>query len=121
MNVVLKHHRPPILLLLLNLFAFLKTWIGSQVQLQKSNSTTPTGNSFSVAYGSGGAWGDEVFEKVSISSSITVNQSIGIASEAIGFRDVDGILGLGPSQCKSKPEPFSKLQTTDRWNTDAHV
>ncbi|EGG11789.1 aspartic peptidase A1 [Melampsora larici-populina 98AG31] len=89
------------------------TWVGSGTRLENSESTIPTGSTFSVSYGSGSAWGTEVLEKVSVSSTISVNQSIGIASESFGFNDVDGILGLGPSKLTvgTQTEPKKQIPT----------
>ncbi|KAH9808895.1 aspartic peptidase A1 [Melampsora americana] len=89
------------------------TWVGSRTRLKSSHSTIPTGSTFSVSYGSGSAWGTEVLEKVSVSPSISVNQSIGIASESFGFSDVDGILGVGPSRLTvgTQTEPKKQIPT----------
>jgi hypothetical protein len=50
-----------------------------------------------VSYGSGSFSGTEYTDTVTLSSSLVIpSQSIGVASSASGFDDVDGILGIGP-------------------------
>jgi len=50
-----------------------------------------------VSYGSGSFSGTEFTDTVTLSDSLVIeNQSIGVASTATGFNDVDGILGVGP-------------------------
>ncbi|KAG0147168.1 hypothetical protein CROQUDRAFT_670709 [Cronartium quercuum f. sp. fusiforme G11] len=86
------------------------TWIGSRKPLQRTSSTVLTGTKFSISYGSGSAWGDEVLDNISLSPSTTVKQSIGIASKSYGFSDVDGILGVGPSKLTLGTQSVSKQE-----------
>nr|GAT49303.1 acid protease [Mycena chlorophos] len=75
------------------------TWIGAQ----KSNPYTPTSTStdtrktVNVSYGSGSFSGTEYTDQVTLAPGLVIqNQSIGVASTATGFDDVDGIIGIGP-------------------------
>ncbi|KAG9323032.1 hypothetical protein KVV02_001687, partial [Mortierella alpina] len=50
-------------------------------------------------YGSGSFSGKEYLDQVTLGSELVLrNQSIGVASTAKGFDNVDGILGLGPAE-----------------------
>lgn len=71
------------------------TWIGADKKYTPSSTSNKTEGQVSVQYGSGSFSGTEYTDKVSL-ASLTVTQSIGVASSATGFRNVDGILGLGP-------------------------
>ncbi|KAF9979932.1 hypothetical protein BGZ75_009060 [Mortierella antarctica] len=52
-----------------------------------------------VEYGSGSFSGKEYLDQVMLGSELVLkNQSIGVATEAEGFDNVDGILGLGPAE-----------------------
>ena len=51
----------------------------------------------SVTYGSGDFSGNEFTDTVTLGPDLVIEtQSIGVASSAQGFDDVDGILGIGP-------------------------
>lgn len=50
-----------------------------------------------MSYGSGSFSGEEWTDTVTLAPDLVINhQSIGIASSASGFSDIDGILGVGP-------------------------
>ncbi|KAM6493097.1 acid protease [Amanita muscaria] len=75
------------------------TWVGAN----KSNpynvfseTSKYTFNAVNVNYGSGSFAGNEFDDQVSF-GSFSIDQSIGAAAAARGFRGVDGILGLGPT------------------------
>ncbi|KAI9440274.1 acid protease [Lactarius psammicola] len=95
------------------------TWVGADKKYNRTSTSKNTGKSVSVSYGSGSFSGTEcaycsssalganlapqdlivfpVTDQVTLSPSLIVkSQSIGVASTAQGFSDVDGILGIGP-------------------------
>ncbi|OJT15186.1 Polyporopepsin [Trametes pubescens] len=73
------------------------TWVGAGQAYKKTSTSKSTGQSVNVSYGSGSFSGTEFTDTVTISSDLVIqNQSIGVASTAQGFNDVDGILGIGP-------------------------
>ncbi|KAI0755096.1 acid protease [Daedaleopsis nitida] len=73
------------------------TWVGADKRYVKTKTSTSTGQSVNVSYGSGSFSGTEYTDTVTLSSSLVIQkQSIGVASTAQGFQDVDGILGIGP-------------------------
>lgn len=73
------------------------TWIGAGLPYKPTSSSHSTGNTINVSYGSGSMSGKEYTDTVTLGSSLVIqNQSIGVASSAQGFEDVDGILGVGP-------------------------
>ncbi|KAG0703772.1 acid protease [Suillus ampliporus] len=73
------------------------TWVGANTAYNPTSSSKDTGNTVSVSYGSGTMSGKEYTDTVTLGSNLVIqNQSIGVASSAQGFQDVDGILGVGP-------------------------
>ncbi|KAH8992596.1 acid protease [Lactarius hatsudake] len=73
------------------------TWVGAGKKYIQTSTSEDTGKSVSVSYGSGSFSGTEFTDQVTLSPSLVVkSQSIGVASTAQGFTDVDGILGIGP-------------------------
>ncbi|KAI0685799.1 acid protease [Cytidiella melzeri] len=73
------------------------TWVGAGTKYVKTSTSKSTGHKVNVSYGSGSFSGTEFTDTVAISPSLVIqNQSIGVASTAQGFDDVDGILGIGP-------------------------
>ncbi|EGN98549.1 hypothetical protein SERLA73DRAFT_91976 [Serpula lacrymans var. lacrymans S7.3] len=74
------------------------TWVGAATQYVPTSTSQNTGDTVNVSYGSGSFSGTEYTDTVTLSSSLVIqNQSIGVASTATGFNDVDGILGVGPT------------------------
>ncbi|KAF9242658.1 acid protease [Melanogaster broomeanus] len=73
------------------------TWVGASTAYKPTSTSQATGNTINVSYGSGKMSGKEYTDTVTLSPSLVIkNQSIGVASTAQGFTDVDGILGVGP-------------------------
>jgi len=73
------------------------TWVGAATKYTKTSTSKSTGNTVNVSYGSGSFSGTEYTDTVTLGSDLVIkNQSIGVASTATGFNDVDGILGIGP-------------------------
>ncbi|KAI0345956.1 acid protease [Trametopsis cervina] len=73
------------------------TWVGAGQKYVKTNTSKSTGARVNVSYGSGQFSGSEFTDTVTLGPSLVIqNQSIGVASTAQGFNDVDGILGIGP-------------------------
>ncbi|KIJ62534.1 hypothetical protein HYDPIDRAFT_114177 [Hydnomerulius pinastri MD-312] len=73
------------------------TWVGANTPYNPTSSSQDTGNTINVSYGSGTMSGEEYTDTVTLSPSLVIqNQSIGVASSAQGFSDVDGIIGVGP-------------------------
>ncbi|KAF8843381.1 acid protease [Paxillus ammoniavirescens] len=73
------------------------TWIGANAPYNPTSTSQSTGNTINVSYGSGTMSGKEYIEMVTLSPTLVIqHQSIGVASSAQGFTDVDGILGVGP-------------------------
>jgi hypothetical protein len=73
------------------------TWVGASKAYVRTSTSTSTGHSISVTYGSGSFSGTEFTDQVTIASGLVIpKQSIGVASRSSGFSGVDGILGIGP-------------------------
>ncbi|KAJ7791223.1 acid protease [Mycena olivaceomarginata] len=73
------------------------TWIGADKAYEPTSTSTDTRNTVNVSYGSGSFTGTEYTDEVTLGPDLVIQkQSIGVASKATGFNDVDGILGIGP-------------------------
>ncbi|KAF7980823.1 hypothetical protein HWV62_36446 [Athelia sp. TMB] len=73
------------------------TWVGADKKYTPTSTSSDTGNTVSVSYGSGKFSGEEYTDTVTLSDDLVITkQSIGVASSATGFSGVDGILGIGP-------------------------
>jgi len=73
------------------------TWVGAGKKYVKTSTSHSTGDSVNVSYGSGSFSGTEFTDTVTVGKGLVIkNQSIGDASTAQGFSDVDGIIGIGP-------------------------
>ena len=73
------------------------TWVGAQTKYTSTSTSQDTGSGVSVSYGSGSFSGEEWTDRVDLGGGLVIEQqSIGVASTAQGFDDVDGILGIGP-------------------------
>lgn len=81
------------LCLLLSILAS-NLWTGARGFTKATSSDT--GNTVSVGYGSGQFSGEEYIGTVTLGGLTVSKQSFGGASSASGFNGVDGILGLGP-------------------------
>ncbi|KAG1851992.1 acid protease [Suillus tomentosus] len=74
------------------------TWIGADLPYEPTSTSYDTGNTINVSYGSGGMFGEEYTDTVTLGPDLVIqNQGIGVASYAEGFEGVDGILGVGPA------------------------
>ncbi|KAG2043738.1 aspartic peptidase domain-containing protein [Suillus americanus] len=74
------------------------TWIGALTPYKPTITSADTGNTVAVSYGSGSFSGEEYTDAVTLSPSLVIaEQSIGVARNSKGFDDVDGILGVGPT------------------------
>jgi len=73
------------------------TWVGAGKKYVKTSTSKSTGDSVNVSYGSGSFSGTEFTDTVTVGGGLVITkQSIGVASTAQGFSDVDGIIGIGP-------------------------
>ncbi|KAK9443502.1 aspartic peptidase A1 [Metarhizium brunneum] len=72
------------------------TWIGAQKAYVITSSSQETSDSVAVTYGSGSFSGLEYNDILTISGA-DFNQSIGVANTTTGVTEVDGLLGLGPT------------------------
>jgi len=73
------------------------TWIGAGRSYVRTSTSSSTGSSVSVTYGSGSFSGTEFIDQVTIAPGLVIpRQSIGVASTSTGFDGFDGILGIGP-------------------------
>ncbi|KAE9406893.1 aspartic protease [Gymnopus androsaceus JB14] len=73
------------------------TWVGADTKYVATSTSTDTGDSVSVSYGSGDFSGTEFIDKVTLASDLVItSQSIGVASSSSGFSGTDGIIGIGP-------------------------
>ncbi|KAJ6508374.1 acid protease [Mycena sanguinolenta] len=73
------------------------TWVGAAQAYNPTSTSTDTRNTVNVSYGSGSFTGTEVIDEVTLAPGLVIQQqSIGVASQATGFDDVDGIIGIGP-------------------------
>lgn len=74
------------------------TWVGSNTPYVPTSTSVDTGDPVYVSYGSGSFFGEEYLDTVTVSSDLVIaKQSIGVARSAQGFDNVDGILGVGPT------------------------
>ncbi|KAG2356696.1 acid protease [Suillus spraguei] len=74
------------------------TWVGAKTAYKVTSTSVDTGHTVAVQYGSGSFSGEEYLDTVTLSSDLVITQqSIGSATESEGFDDVDGILGVGPT------------------------
>ncbi|KIY46744.1 acid protease [Fistulina hepatica ATCC 64428] len=74
------------------------TWIGADTSYTPTSTSTATGDTFKVTYGSGRVVGKAYLDAVTLGGDdlVITSQSIGVATRATGFSGVDGILGIGP-------------------------
>jgi len=73
------------------------TWLGAALKYKHTSTSVNTHHTVNVSYGSGSFTGTEFLDHVDLGGGLAIkNQSIGVASSATGFQDVDGILGIGP-------------------------
>ncbi|THU80941.1 acid protease [Dendrothele bispora CBS 962.96] len=73
------------------------TWVGADKAYNPTDTSKTTRHTVNVSYGSGQFSGTEFTDTVDLGGDLVIkNQSIGVASSAQGFNDVDGILGIGP-------------------------
>lgn len=73
------------------------TWVGASTAYNPTSTSKNTGNTVNVSYGSGSFTGTEYTDQVALGGGLVIpSQSIGVASSAKGFQDVDGIVGIGP-------------------------
>jgi hypothetical protein len=73
------------------------TWVGAATAYKPTSTSTDTRNTVNVSYGSGSFTGTEYTDEVTLAPGLVIQkQSIGVASQATGFDDVDGIIGIGP-------------------------
>ncbi|EPS97851.1 aspartic proteinase [Fomitopsis schrenkii] len=73
------------------------TWVGAGQAFVKTSTSKATGQQVEVSYGSGAFEGEEFTDNVQLGDLAITAQSIGVASQAEGFEDVDGIIGIGPT------------------------
>lgn len=75
------------------------TWVGANKTnpYVRTTTSTDTGNTVSVSYGSGNFTGEEFIDVFKVGTFVVPRQSIGVASNSTGFDGVDGIFGLGPT------------------------
>ncbi|KAG0304835.1 hypothetical protein BGZ98_004958 [Dissophora globulifera] len=74
------------------------TWVGAKKPYQPGPNSKDTGETVTVHYGSGNFSGKAFLDNVDLSSRLVVpGQNVGAAETSTGFSDVDGVLGLGPS------------------------
>ncbi|KAF9562690.1 hypothetical protein EC968_005172 [Mortierella alpina] len=74
------------------------TWIGAGRKYEPTSSSKLTGDTVAMHYGNHGEFsGEQYFEQVTLGDVTLSQQSIGVASKSKGYDDVDGVLGLGPS------------------------
>ncbi|KAJ6561817.1 acid protease [Mycena capillaripes] len=78
------------------------TWVGAGKAYTPTSTSTDTRNTVNVSYGSGSFTGTEFIDQVTLGPDLVIQeQSIGVSSQATGFNDVDGILGIGPADLTS--------------------
>ncbi|KAG6837330.1 hypothetical protein H0H93_011425 [Arthromyces matolae] len=74
------------------------TWVGAGTPYKITSTSTKTSETVSVTYGSGAFLGTEYTDQVTIAPGLVIpHQSIGVASDSVGFSGTDGILGIGPA------------------------
>ncbi|EJC98896.1 acid protease [Fomitiporia mediterranea MF3/22] len=74
------------------------TWVGADKKYKKTSTSKDSGRTIQVSYGSGSFSGEEFTDQVTLGGELVIkNQGIGVSSQAQGFNDVDGILGIGPT------------------------
>ncbi|KFY88343.1 hypothetical protein V500_06414 [Pseudogymnoascus sp. VKM F-4518 (FW-2643)] len=73
------------------------TWVGSGAPYQPGPNSQDTGETVYVSYGDASFSGEEFTDDVTLDSLTIQGQSIGVATSSTGMRDLDGVLGLGPT------------------------
>jgi len=71
-------------------------WIGAGTPYVPSSTSTATGDSFSITFGSGSCSGYEYFDSVTLGGLTVLHQAISVANSSTGFSGVDGVFGFGP-------------------------
>jgi cathepsin E len=72
------------------------TWVGANKKYVVTSSSHKTSDTVAVSYGSGNFSGNEYTDLLAL-NGVAFSQSIGVATNTAGLQDVDGILGLGPT------------------------
>ncbi|KAI9430550.1 acid protease [Lactarius indigo] len=73
------------------------TWVGADKPYVRTGTSKNTGKQVTINHGSTSFSGTEYMDQVTLSPSLVINsQRIGVASTTKGFKDVDGVLGIGP-------------------------
>ncbi|KAF8177288.1 putative cathepsin E [Mycena galopus ATCC 62051] len=77
------------------------TWVGSGTKYVPGSTSTNTGKTFEVEYGSGTVSnefisGTEYTDTLALGGLTVTKQSIGDGTKSSGFEGVDGIIGFGP-------------------------
>ncbi|KAI0797322.1 acid protease [Irpex lacteus] len=73
------------------------TWVGAQTSFAPTSDAKDTGAKLAVQYKSSLVHGEEWIDTVTLGPDLVITgQGIGVASIALGFQNVDGILGIGP-------------------------
>jgi hypothetical protein len=71
-------------------------WVGSGTKYTPGSTSTNTGKTFEVEYGSGTVSGTEYTDTVVLGGLTITKQSFGDGTKSSGFTGVDGIVGFGP-------------------------
>ncbi|KAF8171071.1 putative aspartic protease [Mycena galopus ATCC 62051] len=71
-------------------------WIGSGTKYTPGSTSTDTGKTFEVEYGSGTVSGTEYTDTVVLGGLTITKQGLGDGTKSSGFKGVDGIVGFGP-------------------------
>ncbi|KAI0089592.1 acid protease [Irpex rosettiformis] len=73
------------------------TWVGAQTTFAPTADAKDTGSKLAVQYRSSLVHGEEWTDTVTLGPDLVITgQGIGVASIALGFQNVDGVLGIGP-------------------------
>lgn len=72
------------------------TWVGAGKKYVSTASSQKTSDTVAVQYGTGNFSGVEYIDTLTL-NKVSFNQSIGVANTSNGIDDVDGLLGLGPT------------------------
>ncbi|KAF7351596.1 Acid protease [Mycena sanguinolenta] len=89
------------------------TWVGAGKAYNPTSTSKDTRDTVNVSYGSGSFTGTEYIDEVTLTPGLVIKQqSIGVASQANGFSDVDGIIGyVLLARLTSRPTPSKGTST----------
>ncbi|KAH8553064.1 acid protease [Umbelopsis sp. PMI_123] len=73
------------------------TFVGAGKPYTTTSTSSPTGQTFDISYGTGAASGNLYYDQITLSPGAVIpKETIGVANKSRGLDGFNGILGLGP-------------------------